>query len=60
MAFRSLDSKERPSSLAEAEALMDATATDVVLVLRARPRLVQHEEHTDAAPAAQTTALHVA
>ena len=35
---------------------MEATATDVVLVLRARPRLVQHEEHTDAAPA---PALHV-
>ena len=48
-----------PSSLAEAEALMDATATDVVLVLRARPRLAQHEEHTDAAPEAQTTALGV-
>ena len=38
---------------------MEATATDVVLVLRARPRLVQHEEHTDAAPEAQTTALGV-
>ena len=36
---------------------MEATATDVVLVLRARPRLAQHEEHTDAAPEAQTTAL---
>ena len=39
---------------------VDGAAVDVLLVLRARPRLVQHEEHTDAAPAAQTTALHVA
>ena len=59
MALRSLDSKERPSSLAEAEALMDATASDVVLVLWARPRLVQQEALADAAPAAQTTALGV-
>ena len=60
MAFRSPGSDSQMAmSLAEAEALMDATATDVVLVLRARPRLVQHEEHTDAAPEAQTTALGV-
>ena len=40
-------------------AQVDGAAVDVLLVLRARPRVVQHEEHTDAAPAAQTTALGV-